>query len=181
MLDPDVPALELVALYHERWEIETGFAELKSTSLGGRVLRSRTPTGIAQEIYALLITYQVLRIAISDATLARPDVDPDRGSFTVARTPLATNSSPPPVSSPTPSIDLVGTIGRHVLDQLCRPGGPHQPTRGQTRDLQIRRQQRQESPPRTQPPRDDQHRDTTDLDSTAAGLTERLRRYLLSI
>jgi hypothetical protein len=29
-----------------------------------------------------------------------------------------TSSSPPPVSSPTPVIDLVGVIGRHVLDDL---------------------------------------------------------------
>ncbi|MER0479730.1 IS4 family transposase [Streptomyces sp. Edi2] len=38
------PAGELVRLYHERWEIETAYAELKSTILGGRVLRARTPT-----------------------------------------------------------------------------------------------------------------------------------------
>ena len=118
LLDPDVPAMEIVALYHERWEIETGFAELKSTSLGGRVLRSRTPAGITQEIYALLITYQALRIAISDATLTRPDVDPDRGSFTVAlhaaRDQLIAAAG---VIADT-AIDLVGTIGRHVLNQL---------------------------------------------------------------
>ncbi|MEU8184020.1 hypothetical protein AB0B85_32210 [Micromonospora sp. NPDC049044] len=32
------------ALYHQRWEIETAYLELKSTILGGRVLRARTPT-----------------------------------------------------------------------------------------------------------------------------------------
>src|SRR3954447_7280102 len=48
------PAAELVRLYHERWEIETAYLELKSTILGGRVLRARTPIGIEQEIYALL-------------------------------------------------------------------------------------------------------------------------------
>ena len=37
-----------------------------------------------QEIYALLATYQALRIAITDATISHPDVDPDRGSFTIA-------------------------------------------------------------------------------------------------
>jgi Insertion element 4 transposase N-terminal/Transposase DDE domain len=118
VLDTHVPALEIVTLYHERWEIETGFAELKSTSLGGRVLRSRTPAGVDQEIYALLVTYQALRIAISDATVARPDVDPDRGSFTVAlhaaRDQLIAAAG---VIADT-VIDLVGTIGRHVLDQL---------------------------------------------------------------
>ena len=47
--------------------------ELKSTILGGRVLRARTD-GIEQEIYALLVTYQALRTAIADAaaTVAAP-------------------------------------------------------------------------------------------------------------
>ncbi|WP_285475559.1 IS4 family transposase, partial [Actinoplanes sp. NBRC 101535] len=54
------PAAALVQLYHQRWEIETAYLELKSTILGGRVLRSRTPDGIDQEIHALLIVYQLL-------------------------------------------------------------------------------------------------------------------------
>ena len=152
-----------MALYHERWEIETGFAELKSTSLGGRVLRSTYPAGVAQEIYALLITHQALRIAISDATLARPDIDPDRGSFTVARNAARDQLIAAAGVIADTVIDLVGTIGRHVLDQLLPHGGTHQPARGQASDLQVRRQQRQGPPPRTQPPRDHQHRDPTDL------------------
>lgn len=118
VLDAGAPAVEIVELYHQRWEIETAFAEIKSTSLGGRVLRSRTPGGVAQEIYALLITYQALRIAISDATLARAGLDPDRGSFTVAlhaaRDQLVAAAG---VIADT-VIDLVGGIGRRVLDHL---------------------------------------------------------------
>ncbi len=49
------PAFGLVRLYHQRWEIETTYLELKSSILGGRVLRARTPAGIAQEVYALLV------------------------------------------------------------------------------------------------------------------------------
>ena len=48
VLNPNVPALEIVALYDERWEIETGFAELKSTSLGGRVLTRSICRGAAR-------------------------------------------------------------------------------------------------------------------------------------
>jgi hypothetical protein len=118
ILDPNCPAAELIRLYHERWEIETAFFELKSTILGGRVLRARTPAGVNQEVYALLVTYQALRIAISDATLARPDLDPDRGSFTVAlnaaRDQLAAAAG---VIADT-VVDLVGEIGRQVLDHL---------------------------------------------------------------
>jgi hypothetical protein len=65
-------------------EHETAYFELKSTILSGRVLRARTPDGIEQEIYALLVTYQVLRTAIADAAATVPGTDPDRASFTIA-------------------------------------------------------------------------------------------------
>lgn len=78
------PALDLVRLYHQRWEIETCYLELKSTTLGGRVLRARTPAGISQELYALLCAYQALRLAMADATASQPAASPDRASFTVA-------------------------------------------------------------------------------------------------
>ena len=121
VLDPACPPGEIVALYHQRWEIETAFFELKSTILDGRVLRARTPAGIAQEIYALLITYQAIRLAISDAVLTRPDVDPDRASFTIAlgaaRDQL-TAALGVLADAATAAVDLVGVIGRHVLAQL---------------------------------------------------------------
>ncbi len=102
-------------------QIETAFLELKSTTLGGRVLRARTPTGVDQEIHALLATYQALRIAISDATLARPDLDPDRGSFTVA---LHAARDQPILAAGVIAesvVDLVGVIGSHVLAHLMPP------------------------------------------------------------
>jgi hypothetical protein len=58
LLNPNIhPAGELITLYHQRWEIETAYLELKSSILGGRVLRARTPDGIDQELHALLIVY----------------------------------------------------------------------------------------------------------------------------
>lgn len=114
----DYPASELITLYHQRWEIETAYLELKSSMLGGRVLRARTPIGIDQEIYALLVTYQVLRTAMADATLTQPDTDPDRASFTIAwQTARDQVIQAAGVIADT-VIDLVGTIGRHVLDNL---------------------------------------------------------------
>ena len=71
-----LPAGDLAVLYHERWEIETAYLELKSTILGGRVLRARTPDGIEQEVYALLVTYQALRTAIADAAETVPAPTP---------------------------------------------------------------------------------------------------------
>ena len=109
------PASALVTLYHQRWEIETAYLEIKSSILGGRVLRARTPAGIAQEVYALLVTYQILRIAMADATNTRPGIDPDRASFTIAlhaaRDQLVRAAG---VIADT-VIDLVGAIGRRVL------------------------------------------------------------------
>ena len=121
VLDPEVPALEIVELYHQRWEIETSFAEIKATGLGGRVLRSRTPLGVRQEIYALLITYQAVRIAISDTTWSRPDLDPDRGSFTVARQAARDQLTAAAGIIAGAAIDLVGVIGGHVLQALLPP------------------------------------------------------------
>jgi hypothetical protein len=120
ILDPAYPPQDIVALYHQRWEIETAYFELKSTILGGRVLRARTPSGVAQEIYALLITYQALRIAISDAVLTRPDVDPDRGSFSIALNTARDQliAATGVLTAPHAVIDLVGELGRHVLDHL---------------------------------------------------------------
>jgi hypothetical protein len=117
VLDPDCRASEVVGLYHERWEIETAF-ELKSTTLGGRVLRARTPAGVDQEIYALLVTYQALRIAISDATLGRAELDPDRGSFSVALAAARDQLITAAGVITEGIIDLVGVIGRHVLAHL---------------------------------------------------------------
>ncbi|WP_268926238.1 transposase [Micromonospora rubida] len=112
------PAGQLIALYHQRWEIETAYLELKSTILDGRVLRSRTPTGIEQEIYALLITYQVLRTAMVDATDSIAGTDPDRASFTIALNTARDQIVQAASVIAGTTIDLVGVIGRQVLAGL---------------------------------------------------------------
>jgi hypothetical protein len=115
------PAADLAVLYHQRWEIETAYFELKSTILGGRVLRARTPDGIEQEIYALLVTYQALRTAIADAVSTTPGTDPSRASFTIA---LSTARDQVILAAGVitgTSIDLAGTIGRLVLAALMPP------------------------------------------------------------
>jgi hypothetical protein len=112
------PALDLVALYHQRWEIETAFLELKSTTLGGRVLRARTPTGIDQEVYALLTAYQALRLTMTGATDHDPDIHPDRASFTIALNTARDQVIHAAAVIAGTVIDLVGTIGRAVLNDL---------------------------------------------------------------
>jgi hypothetical protein len=75
------PAAELAALYHERWEIETAFDELKTHLRGSRiVLRSKTPDLVRQEFYGLLMAHFAVRGLMHEAAL-RADKDPDRLSF----------------------------------------------------------------------------------------------------
>lgn len=112
------PGGELVELYHRRWEIETAYLELKSSILGGRVLRARTPVGVEQEVYALLVVYQLLRTAMADATNTRPEVDPDRASFTIAWQTARDQLIQATGVIAGVVIDLIGTIGRHVLANL---------------------------------------------------------------
>lgn len=76
-------ALDLVELYHQRWEIETVYLELKAGLLRRTVLRATDPTGIDQELWSLLVLYQAIRCAIDDACTAS-GLTPLRASFTLA-------------------------------------------------------------------------------------------------
>ncbi len=82
LLDPcAAPAAELAALYHERWESEGAFAELKVALPGARLmLRSRRADLVEQELYGLLLVHLALRRLIHEAS-RRAGCDPDRLSF----------------------------------------------------------------------------------------------------
>ncbi len=78
------PAPELAAGYARRWAIETSYREFKAYLRGpGRILRSRTPDLARQEIWAYLITCQVIR-AVTALAAAGQGTDPARLSFTAA-------------------------------------------------------------------------------------------------
>jgi hypothetical protein len=94
------PAVELAALYHDRWEIETAFDELKTHLRGARiVLRSKTPDLVRQELYGLLMAHFAVRGLMHEAALTA-DADPDRLSFLhavrVVRRKMAAFSAIPP-------------------------------------------------------------------------------------
>lgn len=83
LLDPaQAPAAELAALYHERWEQESIFDEVKTHLRGhGAVLRSLTADLVRQELYGLLLAHYAVRGVMHEAAL-QADEDPDRLSFT---------------------------------------------------------------------------------------------------
>ena len=82
LLDPQqAPATELAALYHERWESENVYDEVKTHLLGrGAVLRSKTPNLVCQEVDGLMLAYYAVRCLIH-AAARHADEDPDRLSF----------------------------------------------------------------------------------------------------
>lgn len=83
VLDPvELPAAEAPLVYHERWEEELVIDEIK-THLSGRPLlvRSKSPAGVVQEVYGLLLAHYVTRALMHEAALAS-DRDPERLSFT---------------------------------------------------------------------------------------------------
>lgn len=85
LLAPDqAPALELAALYHERWEIEGVFDEFKThLRANSTVLRSKTPELVKQELWGLLLAHFAVRQLMAQAAWPR-GLDPDRLSFTHA-------------------------------------------------------------------------------------------------
>ena len=96
----DARADELAAAYHERWEQETANDQLKTHLRGpGRVLRSRLPDLVVQEIWAYLIVHHAIS-ALTARASAAADLDPDRVSFAKAlrlirRTATGTADIPP--------------------------------------------------------------------------------------
>lgn len=91
---------DLAAAYAQRWEQETAFDQLKTHLRGpGRILRSRLPDLVHQEIWAWLIVHYAIAVLIARAAEAA-DVDPDRISFTrvlrlIRRSATGTAAFPP--------------------------------------------------------------------------------------
>jgi hypothetical protein len=113
------PAVEMVRLYHERWEVEIAFLALRHSLLDGHVLRSGDRHGLEQEIWALLTLYQLLRMTMTEAVQSCSGTDPDRASFTTAleaaRDQLVTAAG---ICPNQPADLLLGDIGRAVLETL---------------------------------------------------------------
>lgn len=85
LLDPiKYPATEVISLYHERWEIEIGYDEIKTELLEREeTIRSKTPKGVAQELWGVFLAYNLIRVEMEQVA-DESAVEPTRISFTVA-------------------------------------------------------------------------------------------------
>src|SRR3954471_3007520 len=142
LLEPVAPpATELAALYHERWESEGIFAELKVTLPGERLmLRSRRADLVEQEVYGLLLVHLALRQLIYEAS-RQTGCDPDRLSFLhavrVVRRHLPFHAAFSPSAAPPHAAPGADRDPRRP--GRAEPGTP-QPARGQAQDEQLSHQ-----------------------------------------
>lgn len=85
LLDPIAyPAQEIIALYHERWELELAYDEIKTEMLAQEpTLRSQQPEGVQQELWGILLLYNLIRLEM-ERIADQAKVLPTRISFVVA-------------------------------------------------------------------------------------------------
>jgi hypothetical protein len=75
------PAGEIIALYHERWELELGYDELKTELLEREeTIRSKTRDGVEQELWGVLLAYNLVRLEM-ERVAKSAKVEPTRISF----------------------------------------------------------------------------------------------------
>lgn len=85
LIDPKTyPAADLRVLYHERWEIELGFGEIKTDMLERlETIRSKSPAAVEQEMWGLLTAYNLVRLEM-ERIAQELNVAPTRISFVAA-------------------------------------------------------------------------------------------------
>jgi hypothetical protein len=77
----DLPALDIAEGYHQRRESETANRQVKTDLRGpGRILRSKSPAMVEQEVWGLLLCHWAIGSLICEAA-TEADIDPDRISF----------------------------------------------------------------------------------------------------
>ncbi len=85
LVDPTLfPAAEIAGLYHERWELELGYDELKTEMLDREeTIRSQSPAGVNQELWGIFVAYNLVRLEMERAA-DEAGVEPTRISFVAA-------------------------------------------------------------------------------------------------
>lgn len=105
LLDPrHAPAQELAALYHQRWQVEAVFDELKThLRQGRRVLRSKTPELVRQEFFGWALAHYAVRWLLHQGAAHSGQLDEEL-SFTahvqLLRRQLPRSGAFPPTAAP---------------------------------------------------------------------------------
>lgn len=130
------PAAELSALYHERWELELGFDELKTELLEREeTIRSKSPDAVTQELFGILIAYNLVRLEM-ERIADEIGVEPTRISFVAALRYIVdewgwATITASPGAIPRHLADLRDTIRRFLLP-------PRRPERSFPRAVKIK-------------------------------------------
>jgi hypothetical protein len=78
------PVDEIIALYHERWELELGYDEIKTELLEREeAIRSKKPAGVRQELWGILLVYNLVRLEM-ESIAQEAKIEPTRISFVEA-------------------------------------------------------------------------------------------------
>ncbi|WP_032468886.1 IS4 family transposase, partial [Vibrio mimicus] len=79
------PSAEIADLYSHRWEIEVGYREMKSSLLKNQfTLRSKKPEMVRQELWGLLLSYNIIRYQMINMAKQIPGFYPNQLSFTTS-------------------------------------------------------------------------------------------------
>ena len=88
MVDPmRYPAADIIDLYSHRWEIELGYREMKQYMLRNKLtLRSKKPEMVRQELWGVVLAYNLLRFQMARMAYSLKGVHPNQLSFNQAST-----------------------------------------------------------------------------------------------
>lgn len=117
MVDPmRFPSSEIVELYSHRWEIELGYREMKQTMLNSEyTLRSKLPEMVEQELWGLLLAYNLIRYAMLQASRRLKGIWPNQLSFASCASAVTTFLLTLPLRNP-------GNIPKHYDSLLTQIG-----------------------------------------------------------
>lgn len=118
------PAKEIVALYHERWEVELGYDEIKTELLEREeTIRSRKPDGVRQELWGLLLVYNLVRQQM-ESIANDAKVEPTRISLVEALRLMRDEWAWLSVISSPGALPKRLTTMRAAIKRYCRPLSP---------------------------------------------------------
>ncbi|EAA7286054.1 IS4 family transposase [Salmonella enterica subsp. enterica] len=130
MSDPlRYPKADIVDLYSQRWEIEHGFREMKQHLLNNELtLRSRKPELVEQELWGVVLAYNLLRFMMAQMAYSLKGVEPNQIGFKQASLYLTAQLSILPAVAPGKIPKIITEI-LSMAESFVLPGrrGRHYP------------------------------------------------------